>query len=92
MIYMSSKNSEYIDELIKVEKKRGLSVKSGATYIRLFDRRVLEIGRGEYHRLWGIVILGLFISFSYVTQGLLIAAVLGNIFSGQNFAESFHLF
>jgi ATP-binding cassette, subfamily C, bacterial CydD len=85
---MSSENSQYVDELMKVEKKRGLSLKSGASYIRLFDRRVLGIGRGEYHRLWVIVTLGLFISFSYVAQGLLIAAILGNIFSGIDFAGS----
>ncbi|MDQ1251447.1 MAG: ATP-binding cassette, subfamily bacterial CydD [Euryarchaeota archaeon] len=88
---MSSENSQYVDELMKVEKKRGLSLKSGASYVRLFDRRVLGIGRGEYHRLWVIVILGLFISFSYVAQGLLIAAILGNIFSGIDFAGSLPL-
>ena len=74
-----------------MSKKRGLSLKSGASYVRLFDRRVLGIGRGEYHRLWVIVILGLFISFSYVAQGLLIAAILGNIFSGIDFAGSLPL-
>ena len=88
---MSSENSQSVNELMKVENKRGLSLKSGASYLRLFDRRVLEIGRGEYHRLWNVVILGLLISFSYVAQGLLIAATLGNIFSGRDFTESLPL-
>lgn len=88
---MSSENSHYVDELLKVEKKRGISLKSGASYLKLFDLRVLAIGIGEYHRLWSVVALGLFISFSYVAQGLLIAAILGNIFSGKNFAESLSL-
>jgi ATP-binding cassette subfamily B protein/ATP-binding cassette subfamily C protein len=88
---MSSENSQSVNELMKVENKRGLSLKSGASYLRLFDRRVLEIGRGEYHRLWSVVILGLLISFSYVAQGLLIAATLGNIFLGRDFTESLPL-
>ena len=56
--------------------------------MRLFDRRVLALGRGEYHRLWAVIAIGLFVSFTYIAQGLLIAMALGKVYAGRPFAET----
>ncbi|KKG05826.1 hypothetical protein DU40_11030 [Methanosarcina mazei] len=83
-----SKKADIFTEYTRVESKRGLSITTGASSMKLFDRRVLELGRGEYGRLWGVIILGLLISFSYILQGLLIAVILNGVFAGTPLHES----
>ncbi len=86
-----SNKSTYIDDYTRIEAKRGLSLSTGATHLRLFDSRMLALGRGEYGRLWAVVLLGLFVSFTYILQGLLIALALGKVFAGRPFAETLAL-
>ncbi|SCL74367.1 putative multidrug export ATP-binding/permease protein [Methanoculleus chikugoensis] len=81
-------SSKIVEEYTKVESRRGLSVTSGASHMKLFDPRVLAMGKGEYGRLWSVVTLGLLISFSYIVQGIIIALILEDVFSGRPMAGS----
>jgi ATP-binding cassette subfamily B protein/ATP-binding cassette subfamily C protein len=75
---------------IHVEQKRGLSIQSGASYIKLFDRRLLALGT-NYSKLLFIAFLGLLVSFSFVAQGLLIATILKNVFSNAPYTSYIYL-
>jgi ATP-binding cassette, subfamily C, bacterial CydD len=83
-----SKKTDVVNEYTRVESKRGLSITTGANRMKLFDRRVLELGRGEYGKLRSVIILGLLISFSYIVQGLLIAVILNGVFAGASLRNS----
>jgi ATP-binding cassette, subfamily C, bacterial CydD len=83
-----SKKTDVVNEYTRIESKRGLSITTGSNRMKLFDRRVLELGRGEYGKLWRVIILGLLISFSYIVQGLLIAIILNGVFAGALLRKS----
>lgn len=83
-----SKKTDIVKEYTRIESKRGLSITTGANRMKLFDSRVLELGRGEYGKLWSVIILGLLISFSYIVQGLLIAVILNGVFAGVPLRKS----
>jgi len=83
-----SKKTDVVNEYTRVESKRGLSITTGSNRMKLFDRRVLELGRGEYGKLRSVIILGLLISFSYIFQGLLIAVILNGVFAGTSLRNS----
>jgi ATP-binding cassette subfamily B protein/ATP-binding cassette subfamily C protein len=87
-----TEESKIVEEYTKVESRRGLSVTSGAGHMRLFDPRVLAMGRGEYGRLWSVIALGLLIASSYIAQGVLIALIIEAVFSGRPIAGSIPLF
>ncbi len=72
---------------ISVEKKRGLSVTTGAKYPRLFDRRILDLARGNMFLLWGVIFFGLLIGLSYVAQAYVIALILNSVYSGKPFGS-----
>ena len=72
---------------VSVEKKRGLSVTTGAKYPRLFDRRILDLARGNMFLLWGVIFFGLLIGLSYVAQSYVIALILNSVYSGKPFGS-----
>lgn len=87
-----SKPSGIVEEYTRIEAKRGLSIATGASSMKLFDRRVLELGRSEYGRLWGVILLGLLISGSYILQGILLAVILTDVFAGKPLQDSWLYF
>jgi ATP-binding cassette, subfamily C, bacterial CydD len=76
---------------VEVEVKRGLSIESGADYIKLFDRRMLDLGKGELKKLWGVVLFGLLIATTYILQSLAVAGVLQKVLSGNPYSDIFLL-
>ena len=83
---MSTKIPDSLKD-VEVEVKRGLSIQSGAGYIKLFDRRMLDLGRNEIKKIWGVVFFGLLIATTYILQSLAIAWVLQKVFSGYPYSE-----
>jgi ATP-binding cassette, subfamily C, bacterial CydD len=69
---------------INVEMKRGMSVATGAKYPRMFDRRMLDLARGNMFPLWGVILFGLLTGLSYVAQGYIFAMILNGVYEGKS--------
>jgi len=76
-----------VDDEDLVQSGRGLTLRTGASRIRLVDRRVLSLGRGEGPVIAGLAAVGTVVSGLFVAQGVLVAAALGRVFDGAQFAE-----
>jgi ATP-binding cassette subfamily C protein CydD len=75
-----------IDDAALIEPVRGLTLRTGASRIRLVDRRVLALGRGEGAVIAGLAAIGSAISALFVAQGVLVARSLGLVFDGSDFS------
>ena len=76
-----------VDDEDLVQTGRGLTLGTGASRIRLVDRRVLSLGRDEGPVIAGLAAIGTVVSGLFVAQGVLVAAALGRVFDGAQFAE-----
>lgn len=72
-----------IDDAALIEPGRGLTLRTGASRIRLVDRRVLALGRGEGAVIAGLAALGSAVSALFVVQGVLVARTLALVFAGS---------
>jgi len=77
-----------IDDAELVERGKGLSLLTGAKWLRLVDRRLLRLGAGESRTIVISTLLGVVISLTYVGQGLLVAAALARIIDGGRFGSA----
>lgn len=75
-----------IDDAALVQPGRGLTLRTGASRIRLVDRRVLALGRGEGAVIAGLAAIGSMVSALFVAQGVLVARTLALVFDGAEFA------
>lgn len=71
-----------------VDDGRGLSLGTGASWLRLVDRRVLRLGADQRRTIIAMSVLGLVVSSTYVAQGLLVAGALARILDGGRFGNA----
>lgn len=76
-----------IDDADLLEPGRGLTLRTGASRIRLVDRRVLALGRGEGAVIAGLAAIGSVVSALFVAQGVLVARTLASVLDGSDVAE-----
>jgi len=76
-----------IDDAVLIEPGRGLTLRTGASRVRLVDRRVLALGRGEGGVIAGLAAIGSVVSALFVAQGVLVARTLASVFDGAGFDE-----
>ena len=70
-----------IDDEHLVEPGRGFSLRTGASHIRLFDRRVAALSRGEERGIALLAVAGTAISGLIVLQAVLVAQALAGVFA-----------
>ena len=73
-----------IDDEHLIEPGRGFSLRTGASHIRLFDRRVAALGRGEERAIALLAAMGTVISGLIVLQAVLVAQALAGVFAGES--------
>ena len=76
-----------IDDEHLVEPGRGFSLRTGASHIRLFDRRVAALSRGEERVIALLAVTGTVISGLIVLQAVLVAQALASVFAGDSAAR-----
>ena len=73
-----------IDDEHLVEPGRGFSLRTGASHIRLFDRRVAALSRGEERVIALLAVAGTAISGLIVLQAVLVAQALASVFADDS--------
>jgi len=81
-----------IDDTRMVEPRRGLSLGTGATWLRLIDRRVLRLGVDERSTIAFTALLGVVISATSVVQALVVARALSRVIDGASLGSVTPLF
>jgi len=76
----------HIDDAALIESGRGLTLRTGASRIRLVDHRVLALGRDEGAVIAGLAAIGSVVSALFVAQGVLVARTLALVFDGSTFS------
>ena len=81
---MPTQRGARIDDEHLVEPGRGFSLRTGASHIRLFDRRVAALGRGEERVIAILAVAGTVISGLVVLQAVLVAQALASVFADDS--------
>ena len=76
-----------IDDEHLVEPGRGFSLRTGASHIRLFDRRVAALSHGEERVIAVLAVAGAVISGLAVLQAVLVAQALASVFADDSAAQ-----
>ena len=83
----TARRGERVDDEHLVEPGRGFSLRTGASHIRLFDRRVAALSRGEGRVIALLAVAGAVMSGLAVLQAVLVAQGLASVFADDSVTQ-----